>query len=94
MQKREKKKRLRNQRRLPGETDGAFCAHLRKLKAKYIEVRKEFADRNPVTWYRALHPPEHKRCGPHRRLGNAGGFDFSVAIQLIRNRALMHCRHA
>ena len=40
-------------RELLGETDGNLGAHLRKLEeAKYIEVRKEFADRKPVTWYR------------------------------------------
>ena len=39
-------------RELLGETDGNLGAHLRKLEdAKYIEVRKEFADRKPVTWY-------------------------------------------
>ncbi len=40
-------------RELLGETDGNLGAHLRKLEeAKYIEVRKEFADRKPVSWYR------------------------------------------
>ena len=39
-------------RDLLGETDGNLGAHLRKLEeARYIEVRKEFADRKPVTWY-------------------------------------------
>jgi DNA-binding MarR family transcriptional regulator len=39
-------------RELLGETDGNLGAHLRKLEeAKYVEVRKEFADRKPVTWY-------------------------------------------
>jgi DNA-binding MarR family transcriptional regulator len=39
-------------RELLGETDGNLGAHLRKLEeAKYIEVRKEFADRKPVTSY-------------------------------------------
>ena len=39
-------------RDLLGETDGNLGAHLRKLEeAGYIEVRKEFAERKPVTWY-------------------------------------------
>lgn len=39
-------------RELLGETDGNLGAHLRKLEdANYIEVRKEFAERKPVTWY-------------------------------------------
>lgn len=39
-------------RELLGETDGNLGAHLRKLEeAGYVEVRKEFAERKPVTWY-------------------------------------------
>lgn len=39
-------------RELLGETDGNLGAHLRKLEdANYIEVRKEFAERKPITWY-------------------------------------------
>jgi DNA-binding MarR family transcriptional regulator len=39
-------------RELLGETDGNLGAHLRKLEeANYIEVRKEFVDRKPVSWY-------------------------------------------
>lgn len=41
--------RLKN---LLGETDGNLGAQLRKLEeAQYIDVRKEFADRKPVSWY-------------------------------------------
>ena len=39
-------------RELLGETDGNLGAHLRKLEeAGYVNVRKEFQDRKPVTWY-------------------------------------------
>ncbi len=35
-----------------GETDGNLGAHLRKLEeAGYIDVRKEFQGRKPITWY-------------------------------------------
>lgn len=38
---------------LTGETDGNLGANLRKLEsASYIQVRKEFAERKPVSWYR------------------------------------------
>ncbi len=34
------------------ETDGSLGAHLRKLEdAGYIDVKKEFKDRKPVSWY-------------------------------------------
>jgi len=34
------------------ETDGNLGAQLRKLEeADYVQVRKEFADRKPVSWY-------------------------------------------
>src|ERR1041385_5251988 len=37
---------------LLGETDGNLGAQLRKLEeAQYLEVKKEFADRKPVSWY-------------------------------------------
>src|SRR3954447_24430729 len=37
---------------LLGETDGNLGAQLRKLEeAQYVTVRKEFADRKPVSWY-------------------------------------------
>src|SRR5438445_6121600 len=37
---------------LLGETDGNLGAQLRKLEeAEYIAVRKEFAERRPVSWY-------------------------------------------
>jgi DNA-binding MarR family transcriptional regulator len=40
-------------RQLLRETDGNLGAHLRKLEdAGYVEARKEFVDRKPVTWYR------------------------------------------
>jgi DNA-binding MarR family transcriptional regulator len=35
------------------QTDGNLGAHLRKLEDEaYIELRREFSDRRPVTWYR------------------------------------------
>ncbi len=34
------------------ETDGSLGAQLRKLEEEgFLEVRKEFRDRRPVTWY-------------------------------------------
>jgi DNA-binding MarR family transcriptional regulator len=37
---------------LLGETDGNLGAQLRKLEeAQYVEVKKEFAERKPVSWY-------------------------------------------
>ncbi len=37
---------------LLGETDGNLGAQLRKLEdAGYLEVRKEFQNRKPVSWY-------------------------------------------
>jgi DNA-binding transcriptional ArsR family regulator len=39
-------------RELLDETDGNLGAQLRKLEdAGYLDVRKEFVDRKPVTWY-------------------------------------------
>jgi DNA-binding MarR family transcriptional regulator len=39
-------------KKLLGETDGNLGAQLRKLEeVNYIDVRKEFADRKPVSWY-------------------------------------------
>jgi DNA-binding MarR family transcriptional regulator len=39
-------------RELLGETDGNLGAQLRKLEdAAYLDVKKEFVDRKPVTWY-------------------------------------------
>ena len=39
-------------RELLAETDGNLGAQLRKLEeAQYIDVRKEFLDRKPVSWY-------------------------------------------
>lgn len=38
------------------ETDGNLGAQLRKLEeAQYIQVRKEFLDRKPVSWYALTH---------------------------------------
>ncbi len=38
---------------LLGGTDGNLGAHLRRLEeAAYVEVRKEFQQRRPVSWYR------------------------------------------
>lgn len=37
---------------LLGETDGSLGTHLRKLEdAGYLNVRKAFHNRKPVTWY-------------------------------------------
>jgi hypothetical protein len=37
---------------LLGETDGNLGAQMRKLEdAGYVGVKKEFADRKPITWY-------------------------------------------
>ena len=39
-------------RELLAETDGNLGAQLRKLEeSAYVEVRKEFLQRKPVTWY-------------------------------------------
>src|SRR5919106_1772618 len=39
-------------RQLLDETDGNLGAQLRKLEeAGYLEVRKEFVERKPVSWY-------------------------------------------
>ena len=39
-------------RELLDETDGNLGAQLRKLEeAGYLDVRKEFVERKPVTWY-------------------------------------------
>ena len=39
-------------RDLLGETDGNLGAQLRKLEeAGYLDVKKQFVDRKPVTWY-------------------------------------------
>jgi DNA-binding MarR family transcriptional regulator len=38
---------------LLAETDGALGAHLRRLEDDgYIDTRKEFRDRKPVSWYK------------------------------------------
>ena len=43
---------FRRLKELLGETDGSLGAHLRKLEeAGYIDVRKEFRERKPVSWY-------------------------------------------
>lgn len=39
-------------RDLLDETDGSLGAHLRRLeKEGFIDVKKEFVDRKPLTWY-------------------------------------------
>jgi len=39
-------------KQLLNETDGSLGTHLRKLEdANYLDVRKEFRRRRPVTWY-------------------------------------------
>jgi DNA-binding MarR family transcriptional regulator len=50
---------------LLGETDGNLGAQLRKLEdAGYVSVRKEFADRKPVSWY-ALTPGGQRALKAH-----------------------------
>jgi DNA-binding MarR family transcriptional regulator len=47
------------------ETDGSLGAHLRRLEeAGYVGVRKEFADRKPVSWY-ALTPAGRRALERH-----------------------------
>jgi DNA-binding MarR family transcriptional regulator len=47
------------------ETDGSLGAHLRKLEdASYINVKKEFRDRKPVSWY-TLTKSGHKALSAH-----------------------------
>lgn len=47
------------------QTDGNLGAQLRKLEDEgYIELRREFADRRPVTWYR-LTPAGRKALKRH-----------------------------
>lgn len=47
------------------ETDGNLGAQLRKLEnAGYVEARKEFVNRKPVTWY-ALLPAGQKALKGH-----------------------------
>lgn len=41
---------------LTGETDGSLGAHLRRLEDDgYLQVKKEFVERRPTSWY-ALSP--------------------------------------
>ena len=48
-------------RLLLDETDGNLGAQLRKLEeAGYLDARKEFVDRKPVTWYQLT--PRGKRA--------------------------------
>lgn len=50
---------------LLGETDGNLGAQLKKLEdAGYVGVKKEFADRKPITWY-ALTPEGKKALKRH-----------------------------
>ena len=52
-------------RDLLGETDGNLGAQLRKLdNAGYVTVRKEFANRKPVTWY-SLSKQGHQSLKSH-----------------------------
>lgn len=52
-------------RQLLDETDGNLGAQLRKLEdAGYLEARKEFMERKPVTWYR-LTPAGRKALERH-----------------------------
>ena len=47
------------------ETDGNLGAQLRKLEeAGYVSVKKEFADRKPVSWY-AIHPKGKAALNAH-----------------------------
>lgn len=44
-------------RELLNETDGNLGAQLRKLEeAGYLDVRKEFQDRKPISWYSISRP--------------------------------------
>jgi DNA-binding MarR family transcriptional regulator len=50
---------------LLGETDGNLGAQLRKLEdTGYVSVKKEFADRKPVSWY-TLTPAGQKALKAH-----------------------------
>ena len=50
---------------LLGATDGNLGAQLRKLEdASYVEIRKEFRDRKPTSWY-ALAPPGREALRAH-----------------------------
>jgi DNA-binding MarR family transcriptional regulator len=52
-------------RELLKETDGNLGAQLRKLEeSDYLSVRKEFADRKPVSWY-SLTPKGRKALRTH-----------------------------
>jgi len=47
------------------ETDGNLGANMRKLEdAGYVDVRKEFQDRRPVTWY-GLSPKGRRALSQH-----------------------------
>jgi DNA-binding MarR family transcriptional regulator len=65
---------------LLGETDGNLGAQLRKLEDEgYVEVRKEFQDRRPVTWYR-LRPKGKRALAAH-----LGALDRLVATARARD---------
>ena len=50
---------------LTGATDGNLGAQLRKLEeAGYLEARKEFVDRKPVSWY-SLTSEGRRALGSH-----------------------------
>lgn len=50
---------------LLNETDGNLGANMRRLEdAGYVNVRKEFQDRRPVTWY-ALAPKGRRALSQH-----------------------------
>ena len=52
-------------KQLLDETDGSLGTHLRKLEdVGYLDVRKEFRDRRPVTWY-SLNPIGKKALKAH-----------------------------
>lgn len=48
-------------RDLLDETDGSLGAHLRRLEEEgFIQVKKEFVDRKPLTWYSLS--PQGRKC--------------------------------
>ena len=50
---------------LTAETDGNLGANLRKLEDEgYIEVKKEFVDRKPISWY-AITPKGRRTLRAH-----------------------------
>lgn len=54
-------------KQLLNETDGSLGTHLRKLEdAGYLDMKKAFRDRRPVTWY-SLTPEGRKALKKHTK---------------------------